>query len=387
MPFKNITAMDQRIEFILLFSSNKKLKFNELCRRYKISRTTGYKWVNRYKTGGIKDLIDRSKRPINSPSKYNGDIEKYVVDLRKEEPEWGSKKLHRILYNRQIEGSYPFEIIPCRNTISKMLKRNDLIDSERSLQSKAYKHFEYAEPNELWQMDFKGYFLMLNNNRCHPLAILDDHSRFNVGLYACNDEKNVTVKIRLIEAFERYGLPLRILADNGNPWGPTIMETDAGFKTFSEIEKWLIRLNIRLIHGRPYHPQTQGKEERFNKTFKNEVLKRNNFKNTEHCQEYFDKWREKYNCIRPHESLNLDVPASHYSPSKRTYPAQLPAVEYDDSDSIRKVADNGSISFQNKHIKIGKGFKGEYVAIKQNDNDREFDIYFCNQFLRNISFK
>jgi hypothetical protein len=165
------------------------------------------------------------------------------------------------------------------------------------------------------------------------------------------------------------------------------METDAGFKTFSEIEKWLIRLNIRLIHGRPYHPQTQGKEERFNKTFKNEVLKRNNFKNTEHCQEYFDIWREKYNCIRPHESLNFDVPTSHYSPSKRTYPAQLPPVVYGDGDLIKKVAENGSIYFQKKHFKVGKGFKGEYVAIKQNENDREYDIYFCNQFIRNISFK
>jgi transposase InsO family protein len=386
MPFINITAMDQRIEFILL-SRNKKFKFNELCRRYKISRTTGYKWVNRYRAGGVKDLFVRSRRPINSPNKYNGDIEKYIVDLRKEEPEWGPKKLHRILYNQQAKGSYPFEIIPCRNTISKMLKRNYLIDPDRSIQSKAYKHFEYEEPNELWQMDFKGYFLMLNNKQCHPLAILDDHSRFNVGLYACNDEKNVTVKIHLIEVFEKYGMPCTILTDNGNPWGPTIMETDAGFKTFSEIEKWLIRLNIRLIHGRPYHPQTQGKEERFNKTFKNEVLKRNNFKNTEHCQVYFDMWREKYNCIRPHESLNFDVPTSHYSPSKRTYPAQLPPVVYGDDDLIKKVAENGSIYFQKKHIKIGKGFKGEYVAIKQNDSDGEYDIYFCNQFIRNISLK
>jgi transposase InsO family protein len=386
MPFINITAMDQRIEFILL-SRNKKFKFNELCRRYKISRTTGYKWVNRYRAGGVKDLFVRSRRPINSPNKYNGDIEKYIVDLRKEEPEWGPKKLHRILYNQQAKGSYPFEIIPCRNTISKMLKRNYLIDPDRSIQSKAFKHFEYEEPNELWQMDFKGYFLMLNNKQCHPLAILDDHSRFNVGLYACNDEKNVTVKIHLIEVFEKYGMPCTILTDNGNPWGPTITETDAGFKTFSEIEKWLIRLNIRLIHGRPYHPQTQGKEERFNKTFKNEVLKRNNFKNTEHCQVYFDIWREKYNCIRPHESLNFDVPTSHYSPSKRTYPAQLPPVVYGDGDLIKKVAENGSIYFQKKHFKIGKGFKGEYVAIKQNDNDGEYDIYFCNQFIRNISLK
>jgi transposase InsO family protein len=385
MPFKNTTVMEQRIEFILLALSNKGLKFNDLCSRYKISRTTGYKWFNRYKQGGLKDLIDKSRRPVNSPNKYRKDIEEYVVTLRGEEPEWGSKKLHRILYNRLGDGTYPFEIVPCKNTITRILKRNGLIDPEKSEQSKACQHFEYEEPNELWQMDFKGYFSMLNSRSCHPLAILDDHSRFNIGLFACNDQKNLTVKIHLIEAFEKYGLPERILSDNGPPWGTTNQETEVGLKSFSELEKWLIRLNIRLIHGRPYHPQTQGKEERFNKTFKMEVLKYNNFKNTDHCQEYFDRWREKYNCIRPHESLNQDVPASHYSPSKRSYPKIIPLVEYDDSYCVRKVKDKGSVSFKGKEFRVGKGFRGDYVGIKHKNTDGEYEVFFCNQFIRDIS--
>jgi transposase InsO family protein len=387
MPFKNITVMEQRFEFILLIQSNRKFKFNELCKRYKISRTTGYKWFNRYKEGGIKNLQDKSKRPVNSPNKSRKDIEEYVVNLRGKEPEWGPKKLHRILHNRLGEGTYPFEIVPCKNTIGKMLKRNGLIDLEKSEQSKAWQHFEYEEPNDLWQIDFKGYFSMLNNRSCHPLVILDDHSRFNIGLYACDDQKNLTVKIHLIESFEKYGLPERILSDNGTPWGAGTRDTEGGLRPFSELEKWLIRLNVKLIHGRPYHPQTQGKEERFNKTFKMEVLKHNNFKNTDHCQEYFDKWREKYNCIRPHESLNLDVPAIHYSPSERAYPEIIPPVEYDDSFSIRKVQDKGLISFKGKEFKIGRGFIGDYVGIRPINKDGEYEVVFCNHFLRKITFR
>ena len=155
----------------------------------------------------------------------------------------------------------------------------------------------------------------------------------------------------MIAAFEKYGLPERILSDNGTPWGTTGQENEAGIKVYSAIEKWLIRHNIKLIHGRPYHPQTQGKEERFNKTFKLEVLKRNNFKNIDHCQEYFTRWREKYNCLRPHESLNLDVLANDYSPSTESHSAFLPPVEYDDCYTVRKVFEKGEISFKEEYIK------------------------------------
>lgn len=189
MPFENKTVMEQRIEFVLLAQPHRKIKFCELCNRYSISRTTGYKWLHRYKEGGIQDLVGKSKRPKSSPGKYKKEIEEFVVKLRKQEPEWGPKKLRRILLNRLEEGTYPFDLVPCKNAIGRMVKRNGLIDPEKSKQSKAYQHFEYKEPNELWQIDFKGYFSMLNNHNCHPLVILDDHSRFNVGLYACNDQK------------------------------------------------------------------------------------------------------------------------------------------------------------------------------------------------------
>lgn len=387
MPFENRTVMEQRIEFVLLVKSSNKFKINELCNRFKISRKTGYKWINRFNTGGFCNLKDISRKPHRSPGRYKKDIEDYVVKLRGEESEWGPKKLKKIMNNRKDAGLYPFEIIPCKNTIGKIIRRNGLIDPGRSEQTKAWQRFEYDEPNELWQIDFKGYFSMLDKKSCHPLAILDDHSRFNIGLFACSNQTSITVKTHLIAVFEKYGLPERILSDNGTPWGTTGQETEAGIKVFSSIEKWLIRHNIKLIHGRPYHPQTQGKEERFNKTLKMELLKNNSFKNIDHCQEYFTRWREKYNCLRPHESLNLDVPANHYSPSNRSYSAFLPLVEYDDCYTVRKVFEKGEISFKGRIYKIGKAFTGDYVGLKPVNNDGLYEVYYSHQYLRNISLK
>jgi transposase InsO family protein len=384
MPFIKKTVMEQKIEFILLARKENGFKFNALCKRFEISRKTGYKWLNRYKDKGIDGLQEKTRRPSRSPLKCPEKIEDYVINLRKEDPEWGPKKLRRIMQDNKAKGEYAFEIIPSKNTIGKILLRSGMIAPERSRQSKPFTRFEYDNPNDLWQMDFKGYFPMLNRKHCHPLAILDDHSRFNIGLFACSDQKLVTVQQSLISVFKRYGMPVSILADNGAPWGTGCQETEDVIRAFTSFEKWLIRLNIRLLHGRPYHPQTQGKEERFNQTFKKEVLKYNAFRDLHQCQNHFDQWRDKYNCRRPHESLNQDVPVRHYCPSERSYPAVLPSIEYDQNVLIRKVEDHGQISFKNRKYKIGKAFTGDYVGVKPTNIDGEYEVFFCNQFLRKI---
>ncbi len=387
MPFINKTVMVQKIEFIILAERLNGFKFSALCRRFNISRKTGYKWINRYKEKGISGLQEKGRRPTISPRKCPEEIEAYVIKLRKKDPEWGPKKIRRIMQDRKEKGQYSLRTIPCKNTIGKILLRNGMITKERSLQSKPFIRFEYDNPNDLWQMDFKGWFFMLNRKYCHPLAILDDHSRFNIGLFACSDQKLDTVQQNLIYVFKRYGLPANILADNGAPWGTGCQEPKDVVRAYTVLEKWLIRLNIKLIHGRPYHPQTQGKEERFNQTFKKEVLKYNDFRDINHCQNYFDWWRDKYNCQRPHESLNQDVPAKHYCPSLRSYPDFLPPVEYDRNVLIRKVEDHGKISFMNRKYNIGKAFIGDYVGVKPTNVDGEYEVFFCNQYLRKITLR
>jgi transposase InsO family protein len=384
MPFIELSIMSQRIEFCIL-ASKRESNMSELCMRFNITRRTGYKWLARYQEKGLVGLEEKSRRPHNFPNQTPPPIDKYVVGLRGNDPEWGAKKLHRIIINHKDQGIYKYSIVPCKATITKILKRNGLVPPNRSKQSEGFERFEYDYPNELWQMDYKGYFKLLNKEICHPLTITDDHSRYNICLKACENQKEITVKQSLIFVFRRYGLPYKILADNGSPWGATGNTLADGFRSYTDLEKWLIQLNIKLIHGRPYHPQTQGKEERFHRTLNQELINYEQFHDYAHCQERFDQWREKYNCIRPHEAIDFRTPAELYTPSNKAYHEKIEAYEYNLSDIKRKVQDKGVISFKNRKIKVGRAFRGEYVALRESQENNTYEIYFCNQLLRTIT--
>jgi transposase InsO family protein len=384
MPFTELSIMSQRLEFCIL-ASNPGSNLSDLCRRFKITRRTGYKWLLRYQDEGLLGLEDQSRRPVNYPNQVSAYIDEYVVRLRKDDPEWGAKKLHKIINNHKEQGMYSYPTVPCKTTITKILKRNGLIPSNRSKQSAGFERFEYEYPNELWQMDYKGYFKLLNKGVCHPLTITDDHSRYNICLKACENQKETTVKQSLINVFRKYGLPNKILADNGGPWGTKGIESADGNRSYTALEKWLIQLNIQLIHGKPYHPQTQGKEERFHRTLKQELINYEQFRDLVHCQKRFDLWREKYNCIRPHEAIDFKVPAELYEPSNKAYPEKTKDYEYNLSDVKRKVRDKGIISFKNKEFKVGKAFVGEHVVLRESQNNNNYEIYFCNQLLRTIT--
>ncbi|MCX6332714.1 MAG: IS481 family transposase [Bacteroidia bacterium] len=383
MAFTEQSIMSQRTEFCIL-TSKPGSNISEFCRRFKITRRTGYKWLERYYDEGLPGLTNKSRRPHHFPNQTSEGIEKYVIKIRGKDQEWGSKKLHKIICNHKDQGLYTYPIIPCRATITKILGRNGLISPTRSKQSEGFERFEYDFPNELWQMDYKGYFKLLNKELCHPLTITDDHSRFNICLEACRNQQEITVKQALINVFRKYGLPYKILTDNGGPWGAAGNEPADGSRCYTVLEKWLIQLNIKLIHGRPYHPQTQGKEERFHRTLKQELLDYEQFRNHVHCQKRFDSWREKYNCIRPHEAINFKTPVELYWPSNKEYPEKMEPYEYNISDIKRKV-EKGIISFKNKEIKVGRAFSGEYVALKKSQKDHNYEIYFCNQLIRTIT--
>ena len=328
--------------------------------------------------------MDQSRRPHHFPNQTSSDIERYVINLRKEDPEWGSKKLHKLISNDKKAGKYTHETIPCKETITRILGRNGLIDPNRSKLSCDFERFVRQYPNELWQMDYKGWFRLLNGQQCHPLTITDDNSRFNICLESCKNQQEETVKQALIKVFRKYGMPYMILTDNSGPWGVAGNEPAEGIRSYTTLERWLIQLNVKLIHGRPYHPQTQGKEERFHKTLKQELLDHEQFRDHEHCQERFNVWREKYNNIRPHESLDFKTPVEIYIPSIKIYPEKIEPYVYNMSDIKRKV-DKGIIHYENKAIRVGHAFDGDYVVLRKTRNDDVFEIFFCNQLLRTIT--
>ena len=383
MPFNTKTVMEQKQEFVLL-AQQADTNLSLLCRRYGISRKTGYKWIKRYEQAGSKGLAEQSKRPNTHPNQTGQIAEQCIVELRTQNPEWGAKKIYKILERNKSAGNFT-QAIPARSTINIILKRKGLISQHRSEQSGKWQRFERAHPNELWQMDFKGYFSLLDTNICHPLTIMDDHSRFNLGLFACPNQQHHTVQQQLIEVFKTYGIPQAILTDNGSPWGAAGNRPVYGEKqAFTHLEKWLIQQHVRVLHGRAYHPQTQGKEERFHRTLKAELLQYESFKNYTHCQQRFDWWREKYNCQRPHEAIEFNVPAQKYKPSHRTYSDVITTPEYDSTDIVRAVTGGGFVSFKGKLYKVGKAFNGDHVAFRPTTNPNEYNIFYYNQLLRKV---
>jgi transposase InsO family protein len=361
LPWSEVTVRDQRQEFVGL-ARPPDANVSELCRRLRISRKTGYKWLSR------EDLADRSRRPLRSPSRTDADIEARVLSIRAEHPAWGGRKIAHVL--ARDEG---VQLAP--STANSLLRRHGLVSPAASRAATAWQRFEHEAPNALWQIDFKGHFAT-DTVRCHPLTVLDDHSRFNVVLQALDNERREPVQRVLQAAFERYGLPERINADNGPPWGAPMQGA------LTALGVWLIRLGVRLSHSRPLHPQTNGKDERFHRTMNAEVLLGRRLRDLDDAQRHFSRWRHVYNFERPHEAIGMRTPASRYSASARSMPGKLPDVEYGPDDIVRRVGDGGRISIRGHKLRVGKALIGQDVALRPRlDCDDAFDVYFCHHKL------
>ena len=367
MPWKEVSMMTQRREFVA-FATAENANIRDLCRRFNISHTTGYKWLARFLAEGDNGLQDRSRRPHHSPAQTANQVEQMIIALRHKHPAWFGRKLRA----RALELGH--SQLPSPSTIGAILKRNHLLEPQQSVKHKAFRRYEKAAPNELWQMDFKGEF-KLPQGRCYPLTILDDHSRFAVALQACSQPTTNITQAALIAVFRRYGLPDWITCDNGSPWG------SGGRSHYTKLAVWLLRLGIRVSHSRPHHPQTQGKAERFHRTLKAEVLRYQSGDTLLEWQHHFDQWREIYNHQRPHEALRLKVPASRYQPSRRPYPERLPTIEYGPADIVRNVRGYGHIKYRGREYHLGAAFAGLPVALRPTTHDGVFAVYFCQHKL------
>lgn len=373
MPWQEVTKMSLRKQFIM-FALNDNISRAELCRRFGISRKTGYKWIERFKNHGTIGLLDQSKRPKTSPNKTAAKLEQVIIELRTQHPCWGGRKIKR----RMVDLGYRH--VPAASTISTILKRHGFITDSESIKHSGFHRFEAEAANDLWQMDYKGPF-QTDDGPCHPLTVLDDHSRFSIVLQACCNQKATTVEQWLREAFTLYGLPKRILVDNGSPWG------NRADQPYTRLVVWMLRQGIIVTHSRPYHPQTLGKDERFHRTFKAEVVQYCQGLSMRQCQDRFDRWKEIYNWQRPHEALDMDVPASRYQPSKRSFKQKLPAIEYGPCDQVRKVTDGGIIYFKGKEYRVSKAFVGQRVALRATRCDGLLKVMFCNQRIANLDIR
>jgi transposase InsO family protein len=345
--------MDQRIDFLARAISGGS-NFSSLCRDAGISRTAGYKWLARFKASGsiLEAATELSRRPLHSPTKTPRAQEQRVVKLRRQEG-WGARKVQACLRKDGLD-------LPSA-TIHRIIKREGLL-LPRECHRPAVKRFERKAPNELWQIDFKGPF-KTSWGRCHPLSILDDFSRYAVGLHAWPYERAEEVKSYVITTFERHGLPNAILLDHGTLWWGT--NSVLGLTWLSV---WFLKQDIKLIYSGVRHPQTQGKVERFHRTMAEAVKHKGKPDSLADWQCFLDRFRESYNQERPHEALGMAVPASRYRPSLRQYNPNPREWEYPAGAIVKRLDDEGMLKISGRRHFVCEALCGERVSIESVKN-------------------
>lgn len=386
MPWKKKeTQIELKTEFVQL-ADQPTANMSQLCRRYGISRPTGYKWLKRYRSEGIQGLQERSRRPRNSPNQTSDQIEQLIVKARHEDPGWGGRKLAVHLRNQARAGELTFrpDQIPSPSTITAILDRHGLLgEADRPGRRGRWQRFEQEHPNQLWQLDFKGEFRLDDASLCYPLTLIDDHSRFCLALGAHKNQSRSGVEAQLSRVFTRYGLPRRLLCDNGPPWGAGLGWRCWG-PYFTGLAVWMIRLGITVLYSRPYHPQSKGKNERFNGSLQAELLDHTEFCDHQDAEKHMQDWRTRYNTVRPHQAIDMNTPASRYQPSSRAFPEELPEITYGPEETICKVNSQGRFDFQGTTYRIGKAFSGYPLAIRASSDPHKYTVHFMHQQIRSI---
>jgi transposase InsO family protein len=329
MPWLEINVREQRMQFVIEAIAPD-ATLSAVCRKYGISRKTGYRWVARYRaTGSLIGLVERSRRPVSSPQRTSAAGTARIVALRRQYG-WAGRKLRVLL---AAEG-----VVCSTATIDRIIRREGLVDPAESHRP-ARKRFERAAPNELWQMDFKGQYPLGAGQWCFPLSILDDHSRYAVGLFAMATNAGPPVDAALRRCFQRYGLPAAMLVDHGSPWWNA--SNGHGLTTLSV---GLIAQGIDLLYSGVRHPQTQGKVERFHRTLGQRLRRWGVPHDLAGFGPALERFRTEYNEVRPHEATQLTPPATRYTPSARPYVAAPPPWDYPTGLEIRRVDQAGCIN-------------------------------------------
>ncbi len=348
MPWKGQSVKDQRIEFVIR-AKQEDSNISELCREFGITRPTGYLWLKRLEeVDHLNDLTSKSTRPHCSPNQIDPSIEAKIIELRKIYG-WAGKKLKVILKSRGIDVS--------ESTIDRTIKRNHLTESEYA-NSIPIKRFEHENPNDLWQMDFKGEFRM-GEGYCYPFTVLDDCSRYSLSVTALTSTSLKGTQKALVGLFRKYGMPKSILTDHGAPWWST---TNRYGLTRLSVE--IIKQGVELRFSPYKHPQTQGKIERFHRSLKRSIMREGLSNTISEYRSRFDRFRHDYNYFRPHEALEMDIPAQHYQPSLRPYQEHPKEWEYEEAQ-VMKLNTQGCMDYKSHRYFVSEALANERVSITE----------------------
>lgn len=357
MPWKECSVMDERLQFVARRLAGEPMA--ELCREFGISRKTGYKIFDRYQETGLRGLTDRSRRPYRFANQLPFQLSNAILDLKREHPSWGARKLRDRLRRRFAD--IP---IPAQSTIHAVLDRNGLVErrgrARRRAQGTALSVGQ--KPNELWCTDYKGEFLLGNRQYCYPLTVPDHASRFLLACEALSSTREAYAFTVFERLFQERGLPANIRSDNGVPFA----SAHALFN-LSRLAVWWLRLGIGVERIQPGHPQQNGRHERMHLTLKKEATKPAS-PNFLQQQARFDKFIEVFNHQRPHQALAMQCPAEVYRPSPRPYTG-LPDLNYPLHDKTVVVTHCGRICLGKRKINLSQVFAGQAVGIKEINDD------------------
>jgi transposase InsO family protein len=367
MPWKVSPVSQIRLAFVLQVR-NLQAPVAVSAREFGISRKTAYKWLRRHDLDPQTPLADRSRKPHLSPARTDTSIEKRVLEVRAQFG-WGPRKIRAFLAREEHLS------MPSIRTVANILRRQGALAPTTS-DTPDLQRFQRDAPNQLWQCDHKGP-LEIDRQKIYPFSVLDDHSRFLLALEPCLDLSMKTAFDVLWTTFGEFGLPDALLCDNA------FSTTYCVPKTLSWFEAQLIRLGVRTLHGRPYHPQTQGKAERFHGTLERELWPRARRDNLEHFRSDLDHWRlQVYNTLRPHEALADDPPLARFRPSNRPRPQTLPPVEYPPQALLRRVSKAGDVCWRGYRFLAGHALAGELVRIEE--TDQEICLFYSWKKIRSI---
>ncbi len=345
--------MELRQEFVLA-QLRRERPMTTLCDEFGISRKTGYKWLRRYQEEGMKGLVDRSRAPRRQARALSAEVVAAIVEARQQRPHWGPKKLRW-----QLERTYPEMSWPAPSTIGEVLRREGLVrpDGRRQRRWPRSELRAPKAPNDVWGVDFKGWFRTRNGERCDPLTVTDLWSRFVLQVVIL-PIRTAEVRQEMESLFERYDVPGAIRSDNGAPFaGP-------GVGGLSRLSVDWLKAGIRLERIEPGKPHQNGSHERLHRTLQRETTRPPAATRAEQ-QERFDRYREDFNERRPHEALGMEVPAKVYRRSARVYPKPLPKPWYDAEHAVRQVKTDGSIMWGGRLIFVSTSLPGEPVGLAE----------------------
>jgi transposase InsO family protein len=363
MAWKTMDIREQRVRFVVAAARGTQ-GFSSLCAEFGISRPTGYLWLRRYQEFGVRGIAERSRKPHRSPRRTVDSLQQRVVEIRLRYPDWGARKLSVVLAREGV-------VLP-RNTIHRILLRHHLI-LEADQRLPALQRFERKQPNELWQMDFKGPKGW--PQPVGPLSVLDDHSRYLITLAANGTTCGEPVRQQLEEAFQRCGVPDGMLMDHGTPW-----REEQAPSGYTYLSLWLMRQGIRLHWSGIRHPQTQGKVERFHGSLQRAWRRRGIPR--QHLQVWLDEYRWEHNYVRPHEALDMRTPASVWTPSARRYDPHPARWEYPTGAWVLKVDCQGKLEIKGRKWTISQALAGERVHVVPVSG--RWMIFYCATLVREL---